>query len=243
MSLEIGIVQSVRPYVGHGSKHRRKGTMRVSIRFIVVVALFAALSAFGMAPAFAQGNGHGNGNADNGCVTGNPSPGSECNGGPNDNQGKPGGGVGCAGGSDGQRSEPCGRENGDGTLNNQGNVPGCTSQGNAVNQNPHCGGGAEPPPCQVNCGPPPCAVNCGPPPCETGCTPPPPGGCVSNCGETPHGSGTVPMTSGTTPSVHVKSLPTTGIGTAAQPDSSLLLLLGALSFLAAAIGLQRRHTS
>jgi hypothetical protein len=217
--------------------------MRMSIKCLVVVALIAALSAFTASAGLAQGNGNGNGNSDHGCVTGNPSPGSECNGGPNDNQGKPGGGVGCAGGSNGQRSEPCGREDGDGTLNNHGNVPGCTSQGNAVNKNPHCGGGIEPP-CQVNCGPPPCEGDCTPPPgcthdctpppggCVTNCTPPPPAGCVVNCG----GQTT------TTTVVQVKALPTTGVGAAGAHQTSALLwlLLAAGSSLAAGIRIQRR---
>jgi hypothetical protein len=197
--------------------------MRRSINCLIVVALFAALSALSAVPSAAQGNGNGNGNSDHGCVTGNPSQGSECNGGPNDNQGKPGGGVGCAGGSNGERSEPCGRENGDGTLNNQGNVPGCTSQGNAVNKNPHCGGGDEPPPpCEVNCTP--------PPPCEMNCTPPPPAGCVDHCGG--------PTT--TTTGVVVAALPSTGTGAPADPETSLLWLLAAGSFLAGGIGIQRR---
>jgi len=220
--------------------------MRMSIKCLVVVALIAAFSTFSASAGLAQGNGHGNGNgnSDHGCVTGNPSPGSQCNGGPTDNQGKPGGGVGCAGGSNGQRSEPCGRENGDGTLNNQGNVPGCTSQGNAVNQNPHCGGGIEPPP--------PCTGDgCNPPPpCNHGCTPPPPGGCVTNCTPPPAGcvvncGGTTPAGSGqtvTTTSVTVKALPTTGAGAAGAHQTSALLwlLLAAGSFLAAGIGIQRR---
>jgi hypothetical protein len=202
--------------------------MRMSIKCLVVVALIAAFSTFSASAGLAQGNGHGkgNGNSDHGCVTGNPSQGSECNGGPTDNQGKPGGGVGCAGGSNGDRSEPCGRENGDGTLNTQGNVPGCTSQGNAVNKNPHCGGGIEPPP--------PCTGDgCNPPPpCNHGCTPPPPGGCVTNCG----GQTT------TTTLVQVKALPTTGAGAVAAHRTSALLwlLLAAGSFLAAGIGIQRR---
>jgi hypothetical protein len=71
-------------------------------------------------------------NPDSGCVVGNPVPGATCLGG---NTGQAGGGIGCN--PDGPR--PCGRT-GDptDTLNNLGNVPGCTSVGNAVNQNPHC---------------------------------------------------------------------------------------------------------
>ena len=191
--------------------------MRMAIRCLVVLALIAAFGAIDVGPGLAQGNG----NADNGCVTGNPSQGSECNGGPNDNQGKPGGGVGCAGGSNAPRSEPCGRADGDGTLNNQGNVPGCTSQGNAVNQNPHCGGGDVPPP------PP-------PPPCKDHCTPPPPDGCVTKCEKTPTVGGVV-----------VKALPSTGISSAAgQQDSSVVwLLLAAVSALAAGLHTQRRHST
>jgi hypothetical protein len=103
-------------------------------------------------------------------------------------------------------------------------VPGCTSQGNAVNKNPHCGAGNEPPP--------PCEVNCGPPPCEVNCSPPPPGGCVMNCGG--------PTT--TTTGVVVAALPSTGAGTeATQRGNSLLwLLLAAGSSLAAGISIQRR---
>ncbi len=74
-------------------------------------------------------------NEDAGCVVGNPSPGSECEGG---NTGQAGGGIGCN--PDGPR--PCGRTGDpEDTLNNRGNVPGCTSMGNAVNQNPHCAPG------------------------------------------------------------------------------------------------------
>src|SRR4029450_8048234 len=125
-----GFVFRVRPRVGHSTRDRRKQTMRMAIRCLVVLALIAAFGAIDVAPGLAQGNG----NSDHGCVTGNPSQGSECNGGPNDNQGKPGGGAPRAGGSNDPPSEPCGRADGDGTLNNQGNVPGCTSQGNAVNK-------------------------------------------------------------------------------------------------------------
>jgi hypothetical protein len=101
---------------------------------------------FALLPAVSFAQGQGTGNADHGCVTGNPSPGSDCHGGPTDNQGRAGGGVGCQGGSQAARSEPCGRETGDGTLNSKGNVPGCTSQGDAVNHNPHCGTSEETPP-------------------------------------------------------------------------------------------------
>jgi hypothetical protein len=72
------------------------------------------------------------GNENAGCVVGNPSPGSDCQGG---NTGKAGGGIGCN--PDGPR--PCGRTGDpDDLLNSKGNVPGCTSVGNAVNKNPHC---------------------------------------------------------------------------------------------------------
>jgi hypothetical protein len=207
--------------------------MRIVIKCLAVVALGFSLGISNMSLGLAQGNG----NSDHGCVTGNPSPGSECNGGPNDNQGKPGGGVGCSGGSNSDRAEPCGRADDDGTLNNQGNVPGCTSQGNAVNHNPHCGGGNEPPPT--------CQVDCGPPPCESGCTPPP-GGCVSNCGETPPppGGGPAPVPASTTTGVAVVALPSTGMGSSSLYSGQPLawLLLAGLSALVAGMCTQRRSS-
>lgn len=68
--------------------------------------------------------------ADAGCVVGNTTPGSECEGG---NTGQAGGGI----GRDPDGPSPCGQI-GDArdTLNNRGNVPGCTSVGNAVKPKP-----------------------------------------------------------------------------------------------------------
>ena len=103
---------------------------RLSLTVAVALALVIGMMAFGTwgPSAGAQPN------PDAGCVVGN-NPTGACLGG---NQGQAGGGVGCQGGSNEPREEPCGREGDDGTLNENGNVPGCTSQGNAVNQNPHC---------------------------------------------------------------------------------------------------------
>jgi hypothetical protein len=102
-------------------------------RFYLLVAVVLALS-MGVYALVIYGPSADakTGNPDAACVVGNPSPGSECEGG---NTGKPGGGIGCN--PDGPR--PCGRTGDpDDTLNNKGNVPGCTSVGNAVNKNPHC---------------------------------------------------------------------------------------------------------
>src|SRR4051794_16657515 len=138
--------------------HLINSTLRLFATFVVTAALtiFAATAASAYQ---SDGNGQGNGTSDPGCVTGNPSTGSKCDGG---NGGQAGGGVGCAGGSQADRAEPCGRGTGDGTLNNQGNVPGCTSQGDAVNQNPHCGGESAPP-TDGNGNPPPADGNGNPP--------------------------------------------------------------------------------
>ena len=108
-------------------------TERLYVTAMVVLALVAAgVLAFGV---YGPSGADAQPNADAGCVVGNPSEGSECLGG---NTGQAGGGIGCN--PDGPR--PCGRT-GDpsDTLNNRGNVPGCTSMGNAVNQNPHCAPG------------------------------------------------------------------------------------------------------
>jgi hypothetical protein len=105
---------------------------RMYVAILVALALAMGMMAYGAwgptSTADAQPN------PDPGCVVGN-NPTGACLGG---NQGQAGGGVGCQGGSNEPRDEPCGREGDDGTLNENGNVPGCTSQGNAVNQNPHC---------------------------------------------------------------------------------------------------------
>jgi hypothetical protein len=107
-----------------------KTVERLYVVAMVVLALTtAAVLAFGI---YGPSVGAQPDNADAGCVVGNPSPGSTCEGG---NTGKPGGGIGCN--PDGPR--PCGRTGDpEDTLNNRGNVPGCTSVGNAVNKNPHC---------------------------------------------------------------------------------------------------------
>jgi hypothetical protein len=97
-----------------------------AIVLIAAVTVVLAFGVYGSPIADAQGT------QDAGCVVGNPVPGATCEGG---NTGQAGGGIGCN--PDGPR--PCGRT-GDptDTLNNLGNVPGCTSVGDAVNHNPHC---------------------------------------------------------------------------------------------------------
>jgi hypothetical protein len=103
---------------------------RLSIIAAVALALtIAAVLAFGVYGPSVDAQ---TGNPDAGCVVGNPSPGSDCLGG---NTGQAGGGIGCN--PDGPR--PCGRTSDpNDLLNSYGNVPGCTSVGDAVNHNPHC---------------------------------------------------------------------------------------------------------
>ena len=71
--------------------------INVMLRLMATFVVAAALTIFAADAVSAyqsDSNGQGNGNSDPGCVTGNPSTGSECEGG---NGGQAGGGVGCAG--------------------------------------------------------------------------------------------------------------------------------------------------
>ena len=117
----------ITPQLRHVLEETEEVTMkRITIvaRLIATVTAVVALLVFAAGAASAEhkaGHTQEGGNADAGCVTGNPSEGSACQGG---NGGQAGGGVGCQGGSQADRDEPCGRDTGDGTLNTGGNVPG-----------------------------------------------------------------------------------------------------------------------
>ena len=169
--------------------------LRLTAAALMLAALWGVVLAGG---ASAQDGG----NPDPGCVTGNPT--GDCEHGNND---QAGGGVGCQGGSNAARTEPCGRGTGD-TLNENGNVPGCTSRGDAVDRNPHCAPGEENPP-------PVCTHDCAPPPvCTHDCQPgqptpekPKPGTTTTTV------TVNIPAAApGTTAAPPVTSLPVTGVG-------------------------------
>lgn len=95
---------------------------------IVVALTIAAVLAFVIYGPSVEAQG----NPEPGCLVGNPVSGSDCLEG---NENQAGGGIGCN--PEGPR--PCGRTGDpDDTLNNLGNVPGCTSVGDAVIHNPYC---------------------------------------------------------------------------------------------------------